>query len=162
MAPIKAIKHTPATPSPVTAAVADRLGSTIKRAEQALIARKTQVLRPFDLTVPRYSVLLLLSLFPGGMSAAQLARESMVTPQTMSTVLGNLEKRGWMEREPSQLHQKVIVNKLTKAGQAVLKKADKEARRIEDGLRAEFTAAEAKQFESYLERAIRNLSETDG
>ena len=146
-------------PSPVTAAVANRLGNTIKRAEQALIARKTDVLRQFDLTVPRYSVLLLLSLFPGGMSAAQLARESMVTPQTMSTVLTNLEKRGWTEREPSQLHQKVVVNTLTKAGRAVLKKADKEALRVEDGLRAEYTAAELSQFEDYLERAIKKHSE---
>ncbi|MET8602829.1 MarR family transcriptional regulator [Streptomyces rubiginosohelvolus] len=144
----------------VTAAVGDRLGNTIKRAEQALIARKTQAMRQFDLTVPQYSVLLLLSLFPGGMSAAQLARESMVTPQTMSTVLANLEKHGLMEREPSPLHQKVIVNKLTRAGRAVLKKADKEAVRVEDGLRAEFTPEEFEQFENYLERAIKKLNET--
>jgi DNA-binding MarR family transcriptional regulator len=156
----KTTRHGPGSRSPAEAAVADRLGNTIKRAEQALIARKTQVLRQFDLTVPRYSVLLLLSLYPGGMSAAQLARESMVTPQTMSTVLANLEKRGWMEREPSELHQKVIVNKLTKAGRAVLKKADKEARRVEDGLRAAFTPREAEQFENYLERAITTLGET--
>ncbi|MDI9886797.1 MarR family transcriptional regulator [Streptomyces sp. HNM0645] len=144
----------------MTAAVGDRLGNTIKRAEQALIARKTQALRQFDLTVPQYSVLLLLSLFPGGMSAAQLARESMVTPQTMSTVLANLEKHGLMEREPSQLHQKVIVNKLTRAGRAVLKRADKEAVRVEDGLRAEFTPEEFEQFENYLERAIKTLNES--
>lgn len=144
----------------VTAAVGNRLGNAIKRAEQALIARKTQAMRQFDLTVPQYSVLLLLSLFPSGMSAAQLARESMVTPQTMSTVLANLEKHGLMEREPSPLHQKVIVNKLTRAGRAVLKKADKEAVRVEDGLRAEFTPEEFKQFENYLERAIKTLNET--
>ncbi|MFD7744730.1 MarR family winged helix-turn-helix transcriptional regulator [Streptomyces sp. NPDC059698] len=144
----------------VTAAVGDRLGNTIKRAEQALIARKTQAMRQFDLTVPQYSVLLLLSLFPSGMSAAQLARESMVTPQTMSTVLANLEKHGLMEREPSPLHQKVIVNKLTRAGRAVLKKADKEAVRVEDGLRAEYTPEEFEQFEDFLERAIKKLGET--
>lgn len=160
MADIKATKRGSASRSPVTTVVTDRLGNTIKRAEQALITRKTQVLRQFDLTVPQYSVLLLLSLFPGGMSAAQLARESMVTPQTMSTVLANLEKHGLMEREPSQLHQKVIVNQLTKAGRAVLKKADKEAVRVEDGLKAEFTAQELEQFENYLERAIRTLGET--
>ncbi|MFI9646570.1 MarR family winged helix-turn-helix transcriptional regulator [Streptomyces sp. NPDC052040] len=160
MADTTTTKHAQDPRAAVTAAVGDRLGNTIKRAEQALIARKTQVLRQFDLTVPQYSVLLLLSLFPGGMSAAQLARESMVTPQTMSTVLANLEKHGLMEREPSPLHQKVIVNKLTRAGRAVLKKADKEAVRVEDGLRAEFTPKEFEQFEDYLERAIKTLNET--
>ncbi|MER6101762.1 MarR family transcriptional regulator [Streptomyces sp. NPDC001832] len=160
MADTRTTKHAQDPRAAVTAAVGDRLGNTIKRAEQALIARKNQVLRQFDLTVPQYSVLLLLSLFPGGMSAAQLARESMVTPQTMSTVLANLEKHGLVEREPSPLHQKVIVNKLTRAGRAVLKKADKEAVRVEDGLRAEFTPKEFEQFENYLERAIKTLNET--
>ncbi|MFE7057373.1 MarR family winged helix-turn-helix transcriptional regulator [Streptomyces californicus] len=144
----------------VTEAVGGRLGNRIKRAEQALIARKTQALRPFGLTVPQYSVLLLLSLFPDGMSAAQLARESMVTPQTMSTVLANLEKHGLTEREPSPLHQKVVVNRLTRSGRAALKKADKEAVRVEDGLRAAFTPEEFERFEDYLERAIDVLNGT--
>lgn len=132
---------------------AGRLGHTIKRAEQALIARKTHVLREFDLTVPQYSVLLLLSV-SDGMSAAQLARESMVTPQTMATVLANLEKAGLVVREPSELHQKVVVNRITRAGRTVLKKADKAALQVEGALSGQFSAAELARFEEYLERAI--------
>jgi DNA-binding MarR family transcriptional regulator len=104
---------------------AGRLGHTIKRAEQALIARKTEALREFGLTVPQYSVLLLLSV-SDGMSAAQLARECMVTPQTMAT----------------------------RAGRAIAKKADKAALRVEGSLSAEFTPEELAHFEEYLERAI--------
>ncbi|MBQ0890573.1 DNA-binding MarR family transcriptional regulator [Streptomyces ambofaciens] len=132
---------------------AGRLGHTIKRAEQALIGRKTDVLREFGLTVPQYSVLLLLSV-SDGMSAAQLARECMVTPQTMATVLTNLEKAGMVFREPSELHQKVVVNRATRAGRAVAKQADKAALRVEGTLGAEFTPEERARFEEYLERAI--------
>ena len=110
---------------------AGRLGHTIKRAEQALIGRKTEALREFGLTVPQYAVLLLLSV-SDGMSAAQLARECMVTPQTMATVLTNLEKADLVVREPSELHQKVVVNRATRAGRAIVKKADKAALRVED------------------------------
>jgi len=137
----------------VAALATGRLGHTIKRAEQALIARKTQVLREFDLTVPQYSVLLLLSV-SDGMSAAQLARESMVTPQTMATVLANLEKVGLVVREPSELHQKVVVNRITRAGRNLLKKADKAALQVEGALSGQFTEKELARFEEFLERAI--------
>ncbi|WP_432084441.1 MarR family winged helix-turn-helix transcriptional regulator [Streptomyces sp. WAC 04229] len=132
---------------------AGRLGHTIKRAEQALIGRKTDVLREFGLTVPQYSVLLLLSV-SDGMSAAQLARECMVTPQTMATVLTNLEKADLVFREPSELHQKVVVNRATRAGRAIAKQADKAALRVEASLGAEFTPEERARFEEYLERTI--------
>ncbi|MGV9687954.1 MarR family winged helix-turn-helix transcriptional regulator [Streptomyces sp. NPDC003444] len=132
---------------------AGRLGHTIKRAEQALIGRKTDVLREFGLTVPQYSVLLLLSV-SDGMSAAQLARECMVTPQTMATVLANLEKADLVFREPSELHQKVVVNRATRAGRAIAKKADKAALSVEGALGAEFTPEERALLEEYLERAI--------
>ncbi|MFF1687435.1 MULTISPECIES: MarR family winged helix-turn-helix transcriptional regulator [unclassified Streptomyces] len=132
---------------------AGRLGHTIKRAEQALIGRKTDVLREFGLTVPQYSVLLLLSV-SDGMSAAQLARECMVTPQTMATVLTNLEKADLVFREPSELHQKVVVNRATRSGRAIAKKADRAALRVEGSLGAEFTPEERARFEEYLERTI--------
>jgi DNA-binding MarR family transcriptional regulator len=137
---------------------AGRLGHTIKRAEQALISRKTQALREFGLTVPQYSILLLLSV-SDGMSAAQLARECLVTPQTVATVLANLEKTGLIAREPSKLHQKVVVNRITRTGRAVAKKADKAALQVEAALSAAFEPEERAHFEEYLERAIATLAE---
>ncbi|MBU6529832.1 MarR family winged helix-turn-helix transcriptional regulator [Streptomyces sp. NPDC057245] len=139
---------------------AGRLGHTIKRAEQALISRKTRALREFDLTVPQYSILLLLSV-SDGMSAAQLARECLVTPQTVATVLTNLEKTGLIAREPSKLHQKVVVNRITRSGRAVARKADKAALQVEAALGSAFEPEERERFEKYLERAIATLTELD-
>jgi DNA-binding MarR family transcriptional regulator len=133
--------------------VGDRLGHVIKRAEQALIARKTAVLREFDLTVPQYAALLLLA-SAEGMSAAQLARESMVTPQTMSTVLTNLEAKGLIEREHSPMHHKLVVNRVTTTGHALLERADAAALRVEGGLAAAYSGAERAQLTELLERAI--------
>ncbi|GDY33147.1 MarR family winged helix-turn-helix transcriptional regulator [Gandjariella thermophila] len=138
------------SPEPVGA---DRLGHLVKRAEQALIARKTQALREFDLTVPQYAALLRLS-HSDGMSAAQLARDCLVTPQTMATVLANLEGKGLIERRQSTLHQKVLVARVTRAGRALLRKADRAALRVEGRFAAEFSEAELSRFRGYLERAI--------
>ncbi|MDA2805665.1 MarR family winged helix-turn-helix transcriptional regulator [Nocardiopsis suaedae] len=136
---------------------AGRLGHTIKRAEQALIARKTRALKEFGLTVPQYAVLLLLS-DSEGMSAAQLARECMVTPQTMATVLSNLERSELIERVPSALHQRVTVNRISDSGHALVTRADRAALAVEGALAAEFGHGELSAFESYLERAISVLA----
>lgn len=50
-----------------------RVGSHIKQAEQAMMTAKTAALRPLELTVPQYAVLMSLHYVPG-QSSAQLAR----------------------------------------------------------------------------------------
>jgi DNA-binding MarR family transcriptional regulator len=147
--------------SPASEIAADRLGHVIKRVEQALIGRKSQILREFDLTVPQYAALLLLA-SADGMSAAQLARDSMVTPQTMATVLANLEVKGLIEREPSRMHQKLLVNRVTPAGRALVERADEAALRVENRLAAAFDDEERARFREFLERTVAVLGAVDG
>jgi hypothetical protein len=89
-----------------------RLGSYIKRTELALMAEKTRVLTEHGLTVAQYSALMLLRYVPEA-SAAQLSRACLVPPQTMATILSNLEQKGLVTREPSALHQRVLSTQLT-------------------------------------------------
>ncbi|MER6250836.1 MarR family transcriptional regulator [Streptomyces sp. NPDC001584] len=140
--------------------VAARVGHVIKRAEQALIGEKSRVLRDLGLTVPQYAALMALSYSPG-MSGAQLARVCLVTPQSMATVLANLESKRLIERQTSDLHQKVLVTKLTPAGRALVKKADTVARKVEAKLSNALSADEQKQLRDLLERCITALTEEE-
>ena len=135
-----------------------RLGNVIKLAEQALTTVRANALREFGLTVPQYSAMVVLSFVPGA-SGAQLARICAVTPQTMATVLANLETKGLIQRAPSSVHQKVLVTKLTRTGQALVRKADAKARAIEDRLAAAFDEQERATLAALLERAIKVLNE---
>jgi DNA-binding MarR family transcriptional regulator len=108
----------------------DRTGHAIKRAEQALIAAKDAALRPFGLTVPQYAALLLLHAQPG-LSGAELARRALVTPQTMSTVLGNLERKGLVERAAHPVHSRIVETRLTAGGGRLLRDADRAALAVE-------------------------------
>ena len=81
-----------------------RIGLHIKRTEQELIAAKTAALRPYGLTVPQYSALMFIAVQPG-ISAAALARECLVTPQTMATVLTNLDHKQLITRQPHPWHR---------------------------------------------------------
>ncbi|MDH6579231.1 MarR family transcriptional regulator [Kitasatospora sp. MAP5-34] len=133
-----------------------RLGLAIKQAEQAMMAAKTDALRELELTVPQYAVLLQLT-ERSGMSGAQLARGAAVTPQTMAGVLANLEAKGLVEREPSEVHGKVLVTRLSEAGRTLVAAADARAVGIESVLWTAFDAGEREQFRSFLERATAAL-----
>lgn len=136
--------------------IEDRLGMHVKRVEQHLMAVKNAALRPLGLTVPQYAALLLLSLNPG-MSAAALARSCLVTPQTMATVLSNLEAKDMVTRRPHRWHGNVIEHLLTEVGQQALARADSEASAIERALAEEFSAVERQQLLAMLDRMSRQL-----
>ncbi|MET7382021.1 MarR family transcriptional regulator [Streptomyces sp. NPDC005526] len=131
----------------------ERLGSHIKRAEQALNATKTAVLRPAGLTVAQYAALLHLSDNPG-ISAAALARLCGVTPPTMNTVLKNLQDRALIERTPHEWHRNVLETRLTDEGRAVMADADARAVRVERALAAEFTDEEREALTGLLGRCV--------
>lgn len=136
--------------------LASRLGSSIKQAEQALISTKTKALRPYSLSVPQYSALMILSYVPG-QTAAQLARASNVTQQTMAVIISTLEKRGLVQRAVSPVHSKVLSNTLTDEGLHLVRQADQAARGVEARLSAEFSEQEEALFRSFFERAISTL-----
>jgi len=136
--------------------LASRLGSFIKRAEQALMTEKARALREHGLTVAQYSALMLLYHVPEA-SAAQLSRACLVTPQTMATTLNNLEQKGLVVREPSALHQRVLSTRLTPSGKSVVREADHAAKSVEQYLSAHFTADERDQLKNLLNRVVTTL-----
>ncbi|GAA2748525.1 MULTISPECIES: MarR family winged helix-turn-helix transcriptional regulator [Kitasatospora] len=133
-----------------------RLGLALKQAEQAMMAAKAEALRDLGLTVPQYAVLLQLADRPGR-SGAQLARGAAVTPQTMAGVLANLEAKDLIAREPSEVHGKVLVTRLTDAGRDLLTEADARAVGVEAALWSAFDDAERELFRAFLQRATAAL-----
>ncbi|MBT2211464.1 MULTISPECIES: MarR family winged helix-turn-helix transcriptional regulator [Actinomadura] len=133
--------------------VPERIGSYLKRAEQALNGAKQAAVKPSGLTVPQYAALLHLADHPG-MSAAALARACAVTPPTMNTVLKNLRERGLIERTPHEWHRNILETRLTAEGEAAMADADARAVRIERGLAAKFTDAERETLVELLGRCI--------
>lgn len=131
----------------------ERLGSHLKRAEQALNGAKQTAVKPSGLTVPQYAALLHLADNPG-MSAAALARACAVTPPTMNTVLKNLRERGLIERTPHEWHRNILETRLTGEGERVLNDADVRAVRVERGLAAEFTEDERATLVELLGRCV--------
>ncbi|MFF4317493.1 MarR family winged helix-turn-helix transcriptional regulator [Streptomyces sp. NPDC001568] len=134
----------------------ERIGSHVKRAEQALLGAKNAALKPAAVTVPQYAALYWLG-ENAGISAAALSRLCGVTPPTMNTVLKNLQERGLIERTPHAWHRNVLETRLTEEGRAVLDQADEAAVRVERALAAAFSAEERAQIVVLLGRCAEVL-----
>ncbi|MEC4630735.1 MarR family transcriptional regulator, partial [Bacillus safensis] len=70
-------------------------------------------------TLPQFFVLTMLGAYPG-ISGADVARLAMLTPQTVSVIMNNLEKMGAIARQPHPVHGRIQTIALTESGQALL------------------------------------------
>jgi len=66
-----------------------------------------------------------------GLSNAQLARRSFVTPQSMNEVIASLERDGLVARSPAANHGRVLETSVTEAGLAVLARCDEAVNEME-------------------------------
>jgi DNA-binding MarR family transcriptional regulator len=129
----------------------ERIGSYVKRAEQARNAAKSAALKPIGVTEAQYAALLFLSENPG-ISAAALARLCGVTPPTMNTVLTNLVDRGLIERTQHPWHKNMLETRLTERGETVMGEADARAIAVERTVGDGFTDAERETLCRLLTR----------
>lgn len=95
------------------------VGYALKRAQHALRLRMDEVLRSVGLTTPQYAVLSVLEDTPG-LSGAELARRSFVTPQTMNVIVAKLESSGFVVRSPHPQHGRVLQTYLTERGRELV------------------------------------------
>lgn len=138
--------------------VSERLGGTLKQVVDDLNTVKQAAVKPAGLTVPQYAALLFL-IDNVGISAAALARLCHVTPQTMTTILQNLESGGLIVRTPHPWHRNMLETRLTEAGLAAFEIADARATAVERRLAAEFTAEERDTLRGLLARCSAVLTQ---
>lgn len=121
----------------------------IARVERGVRRAIAERVAEHDLTVPQYTALSVLRR-RSGLSNAQLARRTWVTPQSMNAVLAALERRGLIERRPSRDHSRVLKTELTAEGDRVLSACEAEIEAFEDAMLSVLTARQREAFESAL------------
>lgn len=125
------------------------IGYLLRQAYAAYRIRMEQALRESGLTLPQFSVLTMLAAYPTA-SGAELARLSLLTPQTMSVIVANLERAGIVSREPHKLHGRIQVIRITKAGMAVLSRCKLAVQSVENALLTDVNARDEKVVRRWL------------
>ena len=117
-------KQASARPSIPTAGEGKRgetghIGYLLRQACTAYRIRMEKTLAGLGVTWPQFSVLTMIASYPR-VSGADLARLSLLTPQTVSVIVNNLEKAGWVARRPHDQHGRIQVLEITDAGKELL------------------------------------------
>src|SRR6516225_11465123 len=121
----------------------------IKQVELAVRARLDGLLRPAGLTALQYTALTVLERHRD-LSAAQLARNSFVTAQSMADMITALEGRGLIERHRDQADRRRLVVALTAAGRDLLDRYRDPVRALEATMIAGLSGAEVRDLRRSL------------
>jgi DNA-binding MarR family transcriptional regulator len=127
----------------------DQLGRLLKRTQHKLHLLMSRHLQPYGLTVPQYAVLTVIqNMSP--ISGAELSREVFVTPQTMHTLLKNLEQKQLIERTVKLGNAKSLDVCLTIQGSEILGEATKKMDEIMSQAEINFNNHEVALFKKNL------------
>jgi DNA-binding MarR family transcriptional regulator len=128
----------------------------VGRLDRLLRRRLGDALAPHGLTLAEYTALSVLRSRPG-LSNAQLARRTLITPQSMNEVLAHLVGLGLVSRRPDPDHARVLRTELTAAGKRTLAAANRTVAAIEREMLSGLTEAQATKFAAALASCIEQL-----
>ena len=130
-------KRSPGIPEPGQGkrGEAGYLGYLLRQASNAVRQGTERALEDLGVTMPQFLVMTMVNAYPGS-SSADVARLTMLTPQTISFIVGNLEKAGRLRREVSPEHGRIQRMELTEDGRTLLARCRERTLQIEARLSA--------------------------
>jgi DNA-binding MarR family transcriptional regulator len=127
------------------------LGYLLRQAGAAFRLRVERALSDFGVTPPQFAVLTMIAAYPG-LSNADVARLSLLTPQTVSVIVGNLERSGAIARRPHAVHGRIRHLDVTPAGRRLLGKCRRRVQAIEAELASGLSRAHERMIRQWLVR----------
>lgn len=107
------------------------LGYLVRQAHVAVRAAMDKALAELDVTSPQFVVLTMIGAYPG-LSGADLARLTFLTPQTINLIVGNLVKAGAVEKSADPAHGRILRLQVTAEGEALLKRCKVRVHEVEE------------------------------
>ncbi|MGW1622590.1 MarR family winged helix-turn-helix transcriptional regulator [Streptomyces sp. NPDC002172] len=129
----------------------------VKQVELVVRSHLDELVKPAGITALQYTALTVLERHDG-LSAAQLARDSFVTAQSMADLVRSLETRGLIRRERNPRNRRELLILLTDAGRELLTGVAGPVRELEERMVRELTAHQEEQFRQALSKAWHALS----
>lgn len=120
------------------------------------ISRSLADLRIPELSGPHVIALMALHHEPG-LSNAELARRSFVTPQSMNEVVLELERMELLDREPDPSNQRILRAHLTPGGEKAISALEKRIEALERTMLEGFSEPEARRLRRAVARCAHNL-----
>ncbi|HEV3494044.1 MAG TPA: MarR family transcriptional regulator [Reyranella sp.] len=134
------------------------LGYLVRQANSAVRAVMEKALADLKVTPPQFAVLTMIVSHPG-LSGADLARLTFLTPQTINVIARNLEKAGAIEKSAHASHGRILQLTATVKGQALLKRCRARVMDVEDRIGGLVGREEEKAVRCWLSAVAEKLAE---
>jgi DNA-binding MarR family transcriptional regulator len=138
------------TPAPTTTRATPRAPYLIKELERVLRTRIDELVESLGLTAVQYTALSVLSGQEGGMTSAQLARRSFVSPQAANEMVSGLERRGLIRRRADRDGGRALWIFPTALGERTLKRCDERVDTLEQQMFRDVSRQDEEQFRRLL------------
>lgn len=129
----------------------------VKQVELVVRSHLDELVKPSGITALQYTALTVLERHDG-LSAAQLARDSFVTAQSIADLVRSLENRALVRRERNPRNRRELLILLTDAGRELLARHEGPVRELEERMVHDLTTHQTEQFRQALTRAWHALS----
>ena len=134
------------------------LGYLLRQAQAAVRLSMERSLADLGVTPPQFAVLTMLKAYPG-LSGAEVARLTFLTPQTVGVIIGNLERGGAIRKAPHPVHGRILQWTLTPRGKTLLKTCRERVLALEQRLAAGLDAKAETTIRRWLARIAADLQE---
>jgi DNA-binding MarR family transcriptional regulator len=135
------------------------IGFLLRQAQTAVRGAIERTLLPLGLT-PAQLALLSVLVHEGAVSSADLAKLSMLSPQSVGGIVQNMVRAGWVTRERARDHGRIIWLRLTPAGRRIAARAQKRVGRIEIDMLRGFGGGPEATIRRWLVACARRLTRT--
>jgi len=130
---------------------AGHLGYLLRHASLAWRARMERALAELAVTPPQFATLTMIDAYPG-LSSADLARASLLTPATVAGIVANLKRAGRITARPHPVHGRILRLELTAKGLALLARCKPRVYGLEAELTDGMSTAEEIAVRRWLAR----------
>jgi DNA-binding MarR family transcriptional regulator len=128
----------------------------LHQASHAMRARLEQSLRQLEMTGIKYTVLAIVG-NRENLSSAELSRRFFVTPQTMNEIVGDLTRRGLVDRREDAESRRILRLRLTTEGRRMLDRCAAIANRIESEFLGSFPKNDLHDLRVLLQNLLSSL-----
>lgn len=109
--------------------------TSIMRAQQIVLARVDEALKPHGLTFARYEALVLLTFSSrGSLPLGKMGERLMVHPTSVTNIVDRLERQGLVRRVPHDTDRRTTLAELTAAGREVVTAATEAITKVDLGM----------------------------
>jgi DNA-binding MarR family transcriptional regulator len=136
------------------------IGYLLRQAQVAVRNRIERALADLGVTHPQFAVMTILNAYDAP-SAADVARLTMLTPQTVNVIVHNLERDGLIERTPDPDHGRILRLTLSEEGRPLLKRCRGRVQVIEARMLVGLSTAEETAVRRWLAGLVVTFGEAE-